>query len=357
MTVFGCRTCGTALTVPVSEVVLPAHASQQSTNGPGSLAPALEPGTFAVDPLPSGPPFRKWAELDPGEAESLGWYAPRLRVSDGPAGRVLLAPGDVRDTTLDPARAGEYGCCGLSGSEPNMLCTGCGSLVASRVDDCGYPQAVWLDPSATQVIESGRGPHPLLDWADLVDQCPGIPPTEPDGGWHPVWTATVAVALAHLLAGSGGGPIRYPDRQVAEILRPVLDRLLVGGPAAPERTLVLAGPGLPPADGDLILVPVHPQTGQWWPAPASSSSSSRPIPLAWEAWRHLALDRVPKPALRSVPLLPDALPEQLPDRRLPPDGQIFLTTLARLPEVRQPWLHTIYERGRPGYYVYYSFKE
>jgi len=56
VTVFGCRTGGAALTVPVSRVALPVHAHQKYRNGPGSLDPVLEPGTFAVDPLPCGPP-------------------------------------------------------------------------------------------------------------------------------------------------------------------------------------------------------------------------------------------------------------------------------------------------------------
>ena len=55
MTVFGCRSCDATLTVPVSRVALPVHADQKYGNGPGSLAPALEPGTFAVDPLPAFP--------------------------------------------------------------------------------------------------------------------------------------------------------------------------------------------------------------------------------------------------------------------------------------------------------------
>src|SRR5690349_8692424 len=106
MTVFGCRRCEATLTVPVSRVALPVHADQKYGNGPGSLPPALEPGTFAVNPLPSGPPWRRWTELAAGEAERLGWYAPRYSISTGPVGRVLLAPGDIRCAIVDPALAG-----------------------------------------------------------------------------------------------------------------------------------------------------------------------------------------------------------------------------------------------------------
>ncbi|WP_127502385.1 hypothetical protein [Actinoplanes solisilvae] len=347
MTIFGCRTCGAALTVPVSRVALPVHARQQYGNGPGSLDPVLEPGTFAVDPLPAGRPWRRWDELEDGEA--LGWYAPRPSVSEGPAGRVLLAPGDVRGTVIDPALVGEFGCCGLDGDEPNMRCVACGTPVATRIDDCGLWQAVWLHPPATRVLDDGPGPHPALDWADLFDQRPGIPPTEPYGVWNPVWAAALASTVAHLLAASGGAAILIPDNRVAEVLQPVLDSL--AGPDDGQLLLTLAGPGLPAADGDLAFVPQHPQTGEIWPV----AESVKPIPLAWDVWRHLAFHRDPKPAGRSVPLLPDALPALLPGGRLRPDGRVFLNVLARLPEVRQSWLRAVYDRGRPYNYSYYVF--
>ena len=175
---FGCRNCDARLTVPVSRVMLPVHADQKYGNGPGSLAPALEPGTFAVDPLPSGSPWRRWADLEAGQAEELGWYAPRFSISTGPVGRVLLAPGDVRGAVIDPVLVGDSACCGLDGGAPNMVCVTCGTPVAIRIDDCGRPQATWLDPVTTRVIEDGPGPHPVLDWSDLIDQRPDIPLAE-----------------------------------------------------------------------------------------------------------------------------------------------------------------------------------
>ncbi|GIE85574.1 hypothetical protein [Actinoplanes regularis] len=351
MTVLGCRTCGAALTVPVSKVALPVHAHQKYGNGPGSLEPALEPGTFAVDPLPYGSPWRPWAELEAGEAEALGWYAPRFNISDGPAGRVLLAPGDVRNAVIDPALVGDFGCCGLVGGEPNMVCVTCGTPVATRIDDCGLRQAVWLDPLTTRVIEDGPGPYPVLDWAELVDQRPGVPPSEPDGGWHPMWEAALGSTLAHLLAASNGDRILTPDPRLAGVFRRVLDRLLDPVGTGPQRSLVLAGPGLPAVSGDLAVVPEHPQTGEHWPV----GRAVKPVPLAWDVWRHLAFHRDPKPVGRSVPILPEAPPALLPGYQLKPDGQIFLSVLARLPEVRQPWLRAIYERGHPYSYSYYIF--
>ena len=351
MTVFGCRTCGTALSVPVSRVALPVHAHQKYGNGPGSLEPALEAGTFAVDPLPSGSPWRRWAELHVGEAEARGWYAPRVGLPAGPAGWVLLTPGDVRGAVIDPALASGYACCGLNGSEPNMVCVTCGTAVAIRVDDCGLRHAVWLDPRTTRVVADEPGPHPVLDWTGLLDHRAGVAPSEPDGGWHPMWHAATGSALAHLLAASGGDPILIPDRRVAELFQPTLDRLVGPAGTGPGRTLVPAGPGLPAPDGDLALVPEHPQTGARWPVAAPV----KPVPLAWDAWRHLAFHRDPRPVGRSVPILPEALPALLPPFRLEPDGTTFLRVLARLPEVRQPWLRAIYDRGRPWDYGYYVF--
>jgi hypothetical protein len=351
MTVFGCRNCGATLTVPVSRVALPVQADQKWGNGPGSLAPALEPGTFAVNPLPSGSPWRRWAELEAGEAEALGWYAPRFSICAGPAGQVLLAPGDVHGAVIDPALVGDFACCGIDGGEPNMVCVTCGTPVAIRIDDCGMRQAIWLDPLTTHVIEDGPGPHPVLDWAEMLDQRPGIPPSEPGGGWNPIWAAAAASALAYLLAVSGGDPVVIAEQRVAEVFRPTLERLVGPAGTGPRRTLFLAGPGLAGAGGDFVLVPQHPQTGEHWPV----APPVKPVPLAWDVWRHLAFHRPPKPVRRSVPIPPEALPALHPGYRFEPDGQIFLTVLARLPEVRQPTLRAIYDRGRPYSYSFYIF--
>jgi hypothetical protein len=332
-------------------VALPIYADQKYGNGPGSLAPALEAGTFAVDRAPSGSPWRRWAELEAGEAEALGWYAPRFSISAGSVGRVLLAPGDLRGAVIDLALVGDCACCGLDGGEPNMVCFTCGTPVAIRIDDCGLRQAVWLDPLTTHVIEDGPGPQPVLDWSDLVHHRPGIPPSEPDGGWHPMWVAAAASALAHMLAASGGDPILIPDHQVADIFRPTLDRLVGPVGAKPERTLVLAGPGIPDAGGAFALIPEHPHTGELWPV----APHTKPVPLAWDAWQHLAFYQAPKPVRRSVPIPPEALPALIPGHRFVPDGHIFLNVLARLPEVRQPRLRAIYDRGRPYSYTFYAF--
>jgi hypothetical protein len=56
-----------------------------------------------------------------------------------------------------------------------------------------------------------------------------------------------------------------------------------------------------------------------------------------------------------VEILPEALPPLLPYFRLEPAGATFLSVLARLPEVRQPWLRAVYVRGEQYGYRYNLF--
>src|SRR5690242_21023617 len=108
----------------------------------------MEPGTFAVDPEPSGPPWRRWEEIDPDEAAARGIYAPVYSLSYGSPGAIVIAPGDSRATVLIPEKASGY-CCGLDGGEgPNLACKACGLPVASRIDDCSLWQTVRLAPEA-----------------------------------------------------------------------------------------------------------------------------------------------------------------------------------------------------------------
>jgi hypothetical protein len=60
MTVFACAGCESTLTVPVSRVALPVHAGQK--HGHGLLGVLMEPGTYAVNPDPFGPPWQPWTE-------------------------------------------------------------------------------------------------------------------------------------------------------------------------------------------------------------------------------------------------------------------------------------------------------
>ncbi|MFF8414808.1 hypothetical protein ACF05P_36155, partial [Streptomyces omiyaensis] len=99
MFVFVCAGCGAELTIPLSPVALPVHAHQKYGNG--ILLPVLmESGTFAVEPEPWGPPWRRWEEIDPGEAMVRGIHAPLYALSDSAPGAVVIAPGDTRGTVL-----------------------------------------------------------------------------------------------------------------------------------------------------------------------------------------------------------------------------------------------------------------
>ncbi|MGW0633368.1 hypothetical protein [Streptomyces sp. NPDC002758] len=65
----------------------------------------MEPGTYAVDPEPSGPPWRPWNEIGVDEAEARGVFAPVYALSFGSPGAIVVAPGDTRGTILIPELA------------------------------------------------------------------------------------------------------------------------------------------------------------------------------------------------------------------------------------------------------------
>ncbi|MFC5954879.1 hypothetical protein ACFP51_10375 [Streptomyces pratens] len=357
MFVFVCARCGAELTVPLSQVSLPAHARQIYGNGV-QLPVLMEAGTFAVDPEPWGRPWRMWDEIDPGEAEARGIYAPVYALSDSVPGAIVIAPGDIRGTRLIPEkRSGS--CCGLDGADgPNMACEACDLPVATRVDDCSLWQAVRLSPDAVhRVLVDGVHAAPL-SWAELTEKGESTPPFEPIstwGGrfgpshywsWSPQWEAAAGRALAHLLAASEGQPVKVPGGLTADVFQRALDALLPAGP--PRRRAVLAGPGRPAPDAgvDILLVPVHPQTDQTW-TPAGPAASAYPVPLPLGVWLWLVSPQpyVPLPASGGIPqdvLRDDPLPPR-PNYLFRADRGTFQHTLVRLPAVRSPWLRTILE--------------
>ncbi|MEV5434154.1 hypothetical protein [Streptomyces sp. NPDC052701] len=356
MFVFMCAGCGAGLTVPLAQVVLPVHAHQKYGNGI-QLPVLMEPGTFAVDPEPWGPPWRRWEEIGPDEAAARGIHAPVHALSYGEPGAIVIAPGDARGTVLIPEKGGGS-CCGLDGSDgPNMACEACGLPVASRIDDCSLWQAVRLAPNAVRrrpADDVGAAP---LSWAELTAEGKGTPPFEPVvavwgsrlglnrwWSWSPQWEAAAGRALAHLLAASKGRPVTVPDGLTAEVFQRALDALLPAGP--PARRAVLAGPGLPApdADADILLVPVHPQTGKVW-IPAGPAASAYPVPLPFGVWLWLAFPepQLPLPASGRMPdgVLRDDPPAPRPRHLFRPDPGVFRHTLVRLPAVRAPWLREI----------------
>ncbi|MEF2528259.1 MULTISPECIES: hypothetical protein [Streptomyces] len=361
MFVFVCAGCGARLTAPLAQVALPAHAHQQYGNGI-QLPVLMEPGTFAVEPEPWGPPWRRWQEIDPGEAEARGIHAPVHALSGGAPGSIVIAPGDTRGTVLLPEESGGY-CCGLGwGDGPNMACEGCGLPVATRIDDCSVWQAVWLAPGAVLRLPVDDGDIAVLSWTELLEEGKGTPPIEPvtrwsspcgldhRWSWSPAWEAAAGRALAHMLAASAGRPVTVPHGLVAEVFRRALDALL---PAAqPASRAVLAGPGRPvlDEDADMILVPTHPQTGELW-IPDGPGASAYPVPLPFGVWRWMAF---PEPHLR-LPAsggMPDGILRDDPPMPRPPhlfraDPGTFRHTLVRLPAVRSPWLREILDNLTP----------
>ncbi|MEU4269876.1 hypothetical protein [Streptomyces sp. NPDC026092] len=321
----------------------------------------MDPGTFAVDPEPWGPPWRRWEDVDPDEALARGFYAPVFALSYGAPGAIVIAPGDVRGTVWIPERAGGY-CCGLDGADgPNMACEACGLPVASRIDDCSLWQAVWLAPDAVRRLPvDGAEEAVPLSWAELMADWEGTPPFEPITSWglpaglqywwswSPRWEAAAGRALAHLLVASEGRPVQVPDGPTNEVFQRALDALLPVGP--PHLRAVLAGPGpaTPDADADILLVPVHPQTGEAWTpadlaAPADrAGASAHLVPLSFGVWRWLVLPEphLPNPASGGMPhgVLRDEPPLPRAHSLFRHDVRVFERTLARLPAARSPWL-------------------
>ncbi|GAA1214929.1 hypothetical protein GCM10009665_00910 [Kitasatospora nipponensis] len=342
MAVFACAGCGAVLTAEVSRIALPVHARQRLGH---ELLPALmEPGTYAVDPEPAGPPWRRWSEIGAEEADARGVFAPVPALSFGASGAIVLAPGDTRGTVLIPERC-DGGCMGLDGREgPNLACAQCGQAVATRIDDCSYWQTVRLAPDAVYRLSADGPTHRRVTWETLAEEYQGTPPIEPPGHWSPQWEAAVGSSLAHLLVASAGTPLAVPEGLVADTFGRALDALLPQG--RPAKRLALAGPGLPAPDpaSDIALVPQHPRTGRAW----QPSGTAVAVPLAAGVWMHLAFhnERSLVPVTGGTPedvLRDDPLPLH-PWRLFRPDSGVFLHSLARLPAVRQEWLRGIYDQ-------------
>ncbi|MEU8538671.1 hypothetical protein AB0C52_01505 [Streptomyces sp. NPDC048717] len=331
MDVFVCTKCGAELTAPVARVPLPPEA--HGSYGHGAMPPLMEPGTYAVDPLPSGPPYRLWADIEEADAAAQGVFAPVFSLSFGPAGRIVIAPGDTRGTVLIPEHSGDS-CLGMcAGEKPNMACAACGSLVASREDDCGMWQAVWMEPDAVRRVPTGR-PAPAPVFTPVL-------PEDPRGGWSDRWSAAAGAALAHLLVASGGDRVELPGGYAELMFARAVEASLPADGAV--RRVGVAGPGVP-ADGnlDIALVPAG--------AP-DAAGGALPVPLPDGVWACLALpgETSPLPAAGVLPggVLRDDYP--VPDRPgwlFAIDYGVFFRTLSRLPEVRQPWLRALYDELR-----------
>ncbi|GAA2603427.1 MULTISPECIES: hypothetical protein [Streptomyces] len=357
MIVFVCAGCGAELTAPLSRVALPAHAHQTYGNGV-QLPVLMEPGTFAVEPGPWGPPWRRRDQF-PGAAAALGIHPSADGLRGGTTDAFVIAPGDTRGTVLIPEKSSGY-CCGLDGTDgPNMACEACGLPVASRIDDCSLWQAVWLAPNAVRFHTVGDATTAPLPWSELAAGTVGTPPYEPItswGGrqlglyhwwsWSPRWEAAAGRALAHLLAASGGQPVSVPHGLTAEVFQRALDALLSRD--GPTSHAALAGPNLPAPDTDagLLLVPEHPETGEPWAPAGGTSAYLVPLPLGvwlWLAFPEPHLPADPPPQALPLELLRDDPPPPPPGHLFRIDAGVFRHTLLRLSTSCDPWLRKVLE--------------
>ncbi|QKW23586.1 hypothetical protein HUT16_34845 [Kitasatospora sp. NA04385] len=304
MEILACAHCGGTLTRPLTRVRFPPYAHYPVGNG-HPMPVLMDAGTYAVDPAP-----------DPG-----------------PAGWLLLAPGDATGTVLVRERA-VIACCGITGD--NLSCAACLRPVGSRDDECSFWQAVWLDPGAVRAVPAGPD-RPPAGWAELVHDRSGPLPVSEWGRWDERCEQETTLALAHLIAAADGHPVRIEHGHAAELLGPQLARHLRTA-TGPAKRCTLHGPDLPPTGlrPDLALVPLHPHTGEVWPAPPGA----RAVPLHVEVWRHLAFHD-DRPAVRIGHRLRAELARDDPQ---PPsrgywlwtDTRLLHDTLARLPAVRGP---------------------
>ncbi|WP_435885395.1 hypothetical protein [Streptomyces collinus] len=308
----------------------------------------MEPATYAVDPRPTGPPWRLWEEAGEEAAARQGVYAPVYSVSFGARNRIVIAPGDSRSMALIPEKCEGY-CRGVDGRNgPNLACEGCGRAVATRMDDCGMWQTVWLEPDAVVRLPSGLPAGPPPDWDELERPEHRVPPVEPDGSWSRRWEAALGVALAHLVAATEDRPVILPAGPVTELLGHAVGRYLPAGPDA--RTVGLAGPGIrtPHPRPDVLLVPRHPLTGTPWRPPGDDGVL---VPLDSGVWAYLAHqgETSPMPATGVLPdgVLRDDYP--LPPRPwcpLTPHHRAFEYTLVGLPAIRTPRLRRYHDAHR-----------
>ncbi|MFD5411677.1 hypothetical protein [Streptomyces nojiriensis] len=347
MDVFACAGCGAELTAPVSRVALPVHTHYGAWEE--LHPPLMEPATYAVEHRPSGPPWRSWDEVGEQLAAGQGVYLPQHSVSFGPRDRIVIAPGDSRRMAFVPEKCAGY-CRGIDGRDgPNLACEDCGRAVATRMDDCGLWQTVWLEPDAVRRLPSGSPAVPVPGWDELDPQSYAVAPVELDGSWSRRWEAAVTVALAHLVVACEGRPVALPG-PLAELLGDAVARYLPAGP--PALAASLAGPGTPARrrGGDVLLVPRHPVTGEPWRPPDGTAPV---VPLDIGVWSHLALPREtsPLPASGTLPegVLRDDYPLPLhPWCGFVPHDRAFRDTLARLPGIRRPELRAYYDRYASG---------
>ena len=137
-----------------------------------------------------------------------------------------------------------------------------------------------------------------------------------------------------------GSPVAAAPGPVAELLGRALATLLPSGEGA--KRLELAGPGLGQPAAELVLVPVHPQTGEVW----QPTGAAVAVPVEATLWAYLAFppQRTRLPVVGGLPVGVERDDPLRPHPLLGPSSGAFRHTLARMPAVREPWLRAIYDR-------------
>ena len=217
--------------------------------GHGIQPSQVEPGTYAVDPSPFGPP---WEEGD-GDCSVLYRLFATGLTSCGPTGTYVPAPGEGRNTGL-MTEVCEFGCWGLLGlAGPNTACGGCGVAVASRTDDCDQWQELRFYPDAVTPVRvpddlrTSRDPYPRDTSARYRL---GTGPVDDPAGQAGAWSVVLHACAAKILARSDGGLLfmearerPYAQLPSYRVIRypPIRRRSPCLGPSGPTSTA--SGPG------------------------------------------------------------------------------------------------------------------
>lgn len=120
--------------------------------------PLLEPGDYAIDAAAYG--------------------------RDQVTGTFVLSPGDVRGTRFVHELV-QIGCWSLVGWSPCVACDSCGSVVASRTDDCRVAQETRFYPSTVVREDCGDEVEGLSDPFALIAGW-----DDRRSGWTPALAAT-----------------------------------------------------------------------------------------------------------------------------------------------------------------------
>lgn len=153
-----CATCGSALSVAVLLVELPAEPHWSLLDHHHVNPPLLGPGTYAVD------------EAAYGRDQAVGTF--------------VFSPGDVRGTRFVHDLV-LIGCWSLVGSNPCMACESCGALVASRTDDCTVAQETRLYPSMVVRETCDNEANCIPDPFALIADWDAAAPDTRRHGWVP----------------------------------------------------------------------------------------------------------------------------------------------------------------------------